>query len=141
MTCGVQGQVTTVDECNRDATKVPAALGLKSTSAPLFKVEKLFKAALLSGADLDIDKWNEATDQFVQHSTSAQEYAYTASFGERAPRAPRKRLCQSDAKGPRRYNPSGGKDQISKYMDLSKDELILARNALKDVLTQLGVGL
>ena len=37
-----------------------------------------------------------------------------------------------------RYNPSGGKDQVSKYMDLSKDELILARKALADVLTQMG---
>ena len=114
--CGQEGQVTLAAECDRDANKVPAALGLKSTDAPLFKVEKLFKAAITP--DVDIDAWNLATEQFVQHSTSAQEYAYTASFGE--------------------YNPSGGKDQVAKYMDLSKDELVLARDALRDVLKQIG---
>ena len=82
----------------------------------LRKVEKLFKAAITP--DVDIDAWNLATEQFVQHSTSAQEYAYTASFGE--------------------YNPSGGKDQVAKYMDLSRDELVLARDALRDVLKQIG---
>ena len=75
-------------------------------------------AAGESPPDVDIDAWNLATEQFVQHSTSAQEYAYTASFGE--------------------YNPSGGKDQVAKYMDLSKDELVLARDALRDVLKQIG---
>ena len=114
--CGQAGQVALAAECDRDANKVPAALGLKSTDAPLFKVEKLFKAAITP--DVDIDAWNLATEQFVQHSTSAQEYAYTASFGE--------------------YNPSGGKDQVAKYMDLSKDELVLARDALRDVLKQIG---
>jgi len=114
--CGTSGQVVTAAECDRDAKKVPAALGLTSTEAPLFKVERLFKGAL--SPDVDIDAWNTATEQFVQHSTSAQEYAYTASFGE--------------------YNPSGGKDQVAKYMDLSKEELVLARKALAEVLTQLG---
>jgi len=118
--CGVAGQVALKDECDRDANKVPGVLGMRSTEAPLFKIERTFKEILQSGdADVDIDKWNEAVDQFVQHSTSAQEYAYTASFGE--------------------YNPSGGKDQVSKYMDLSRDELKLAQNALKDVLQQLAV--
>ena len=112
----LSAQVALAAECDRDANKVPAALGLKSTDAALFKVEKLFKESL--SPDVDIDRWNAATEQFVQHSTSAQEYAYTASFGE--------------------YNPSGGKDQIAKYMALSKDELVLARDALKDVLAQLG---
>ena len=97
-------------------TKVPAALGLKYTDSPLFKVEKLFKEAL--SPDVDIDAWTLATDEFIQHSTSAQEYAYTASFGE--------------------YNPSGGKDQVAKYMDLSKNELVLARDALKSILLQAG---
>ena len=112
----IRDRVALAAECDRDANKVPAALGLKSTDAPLFKVEKLFKAAITP--DVDIDAWNLATEQFVQHSTSAQEYAYTASFGE--------------------YNPSGGKDQVAKYMDLSKDELVLARDALRDVLKQIG---
>ena len=118
--CGQAGQVTLASECDRDTNKVPAALGLKTTDHPLFKVEKLFKAAILADdGGLDIDAWNGATEAFIQHSTSAQEYAYTASFAE--------------------YNPSGGKDQVAKYMDLSKEELGLARDALKDVLTQLGI--
>ena len=116
--CGLDGQVALRDECDRDANKVPAVLGLKSTDAPLFKVERSFKAVLLSGDIDDMDKWTEATDAFVQHATSAQEYAYTASFGE--------------------YNPSGGKDQVAKYMGYSKNELKLARDALKDILQQAG---
>ena len=36
------------------------------------------------------------------------------------------------------YNASGGKDQVAKYMDLAKDELVLARDALRDVLKQIG---
>jgi len=115
--CGLSGQVALANECDRDATKVPAALGLKYTDSPLFKVEKLFKEAL--SPDVDIDAWTLATDEFIQHSTSAQEYAYTASFGE--------------------YNPSGGKDQVAKYMALSYDELMLARDALRSILKQMNV--
>ena len=112
------GQVTLKDECDMDANKVPAVLGLKSTDAPLFKIERSFKAVLLGGDVDDIDRWTAATEAFVQHATSAQEYAYTASFGE--------------------YNPSGGKDQVAKYMGYSKNELKLARDALKDILQQAG---
>ncbi|KAJ8601110.1 hypothetical protein CTAYLR_007842 [Chrysophaeum taylorii] len=113
-----QGQVTLAAECERNADKVPTALGLRSTTAPLYKIEKLFTEALQSGDVDDIDAWTSATDLYIQHSTSAQEYAYTASFGE--------------------YNPSGGKDQVAKYMELSRNELVMARDALKDVLLQLG---
>jgi len=116
--CPVE-QIALRDECERNPEKIPAALGLKSTTAPLFKVEKLFQSVVQTADFDDLDKWTEATDSFVQHSTSAQEYAYTASFGE--------------------YNPSGGKDQVAKYMELSRKELILARDALKDVLTLLNV--
>lgn len=112
-------QVALAAECVRDPDKIPTALGLRSTTAPLYKIEALFKDAIQSGDVDDIDQWTEATDGYIQHSTSAQEYAYTASFGE--------------------YNPSGGKDQVAKYMDLSKNELVLARDALKSVLTQLNV--
>ena len=66
----------------------------------------------------DDEERTAATEAFVQHATSAQEYAYTASFGE--------------------YNPSGGKDQVAKYMGYSKNELKLARDALKDILNQAG---
>ena len=152
--CGVDGQVALRDECDRDANKVPAVLGLKSTDAPLFKVERSFKAVLLSGDIDDMDKWTEATDAFVQHATSAQEYAYTASFGEHdggvrhetghlvltgGPSSPGARLASNRPPRPsRRYNPSGGKDQVAKYMDLSKNELVLARDALKSILLQAG---
>lgn len=111
-------QVALAAECERIPDKIPTALGLRSTKAPLYKIEKLFTEALQDGKVEDIDEWTTATDLYIQHSTSAQEYAYTASFGE--------------------YNPSGGKDQVAKYMELSKKELELARDALKNVLLQLG---
>lgn len=111
-------QIALAAECERLPDKIPTALGLRSTTAPLYKIEKLFTQVLQAGDVEDIDEWTNATDQYIQHSTSAQEYAYTASFGE--------------------YNPSGGKDQVAKYMDLSKKELELARDALRDVLKQLG---
>mmetsp|Transcript_17455 Transcript_17455/g.54527 ORF Transcript_17455/g.54527 Transcript_17455/m.54527 type:complete len:201 (+) Transcript_17455:22-624(+) len=111
-------QVALAAECERNPDKIPTALGLRSTTAPLYKIEKLFTAALQNGDVEDIDEWTNWTDSYIQHSTSAQEYAYTASFGE--------------------YNPSGGKDQVAKYMELSRKELLLARDALKEILLQLG---
>ncbi|KAJ1445133.1 hypothetical protein M885DRAFT_626481 [Pelagophyceae sp. CCMP2097] len=110
-------QVTLRLDCDRIADTVPRVLGLRSIEAPLFKVERTLKTILNAEDIKDIDVWTEATDQFVQHSTSAQEYAYTASFGE--------------------YNPSGGKDQVAKYMELAKTELQLARDALKQILDQI----
>ena len=114
-------QGTSGSGCPRDPGPIQEVLGLRSTTHPLFQIEKLFKVALTSGKVEDIDAWEGAIEGWTTHSPDAREFAYTASFGE--------------------YNPGGGKDTILKYIELSRESLKLARKDLGSVAEQLGFSL
>ena len=69
--------------------------------------------------DANFEEWIEATEGLASQIAKINELAYTSSFGE--------------------YNPGGGKDQIAKYLELARGEVVLMRDSLKDILTILGV--
>mmetsp|Transcript_6936 Transcript_6936/g.16995 ORF Transcript_6936/g.16995 Transcript_6936/m.16995 type:complete len:88 (+) Transcript_6936:515-778(+) len=66
-----------------------------------------------------IEEWIEATDSLATHVNNANEFAYTATFGE--------------------YNPGGGKDQVEKYLEFSRKEMELVSTDLKKVLDLLSL--
>jgi Ca2+ transporting ATPase len=110
---------TMTKEGARDADVVRKVLGLRSTADPLFQLEKLLQKSV-SKTDPDrLEEWIEATDSLNTHVNNANEFAYTAAFGE--------------------YNPGGGKDQVDKYMELSHKELQLVSSDLKKVLDLLSL--
>lgn len=91
--------------------KVRYFIGLKTTDHPLFQAEKLIAYAQDQlPDDVDFDKWIEAAEGYQSHVNKVNELAYTSSFGE--------------------YNPGGGKEQVAKYLDLAKAEVILCRDSL-----------
>lgn len=88
-------------------------LGLRTTNHPLFQVDKVLAAAADKVPDDEFETWIEATEGFQSHLNKVNELAYTSSFGE--------------------YNPGGGKEQIAKYLELAREEVVLARNSLTTI--------
>eukprot|EP00306_Pavlova_sp_CCMP459_P010302 CAMPEP_0185185660 /NCGR_PEP_ID=MMETSP1140-20130426/3466_1 /TAXON_ID=298111 /ORGANISM="Pavlova sp., Strain CCMP459" /LENGTH=193 /DNA_ID=CAMNT_0027751865 /DNA_START=19 /DNA_END=600 /DNA_ORIENTATION=- len=106
-------QETTTNEGARDADAVRKALGLRSTEDPLFQLEKVLQKAVQKTDPDRIEEWIDASDSLNTHVSNANEFAYTSAFGE--------------------YNPGGGKDQIDKYLELSRKELEGAAKDLKKI--------
>ena len=100
--------------------RVRIFMGLRTTDHPLFQADKLIsKAQDKLPDDVDFEKWIEATEGWNSHLNKVNELAYTSSFGE--------------------YNPGGGKDQIAKYLELAREEVILSRNSLQTMIELLGI--
>jgi len=97
-----------------DPDRVRLYLGLRTTTSPLFQVEKLLTAAQTKVDPDNFEQWIEAVESWNSHLNKVNELAYTSSFGE--------------------YNPGGGKDQIEKYLELAKGEVVLARASLAKVI-------
>lgn len=107
-------------ECARSPDAVRVYLGLRSTTHPLYQVEKvLTKAQDNLGDDDDIEEYISATEAWGAAVAESNSLSYTSSFGE--------------------YNPGGGKDAVEKYLQSSKEEVIKAKNALKKICTVLKV--
>lgn len=108
-------------ECERSPDNVRFYLGRRSTTHPLYQIEKVLNGKpLLDKVDPDavedfvaaVESWNTAVSQ-------ADQMAYTSIFGL--------------------YNPSGGKDNIEKYLELSRKEVVAARDALAAIIKYAGV--
>uniref|UniRef100_A0A7S0L2P2 Uncharacterized protein n=1 Tax=Coccolithus braarudii TaxID=221442 RepID=A0A7S0L2P2_9EUKA len=104
---------------NADPDRVRLFLGLRTTTHPLFQVEKILTAAQNKVDPDDFEAWIEAVEGWDSHLNKVNELAYTSSFGE--------------------YNPGGGKDQIAKYLELAREEVILARASLAKIIGLLGL--
>mmetsp|Transcript_27965 Transcript_27965/g.59643 ORF Transcript_27965/g.59643 Transcript_27965/m.59643 type:complete len:224 (-) Transcript_27965:874-1545(-) len=103
-------------ECKRNADKVRQYLGLRSTLDPLFQIEKVF-AKVRFMEDIDPDKLEaffDATEDWNSAMTMTNSMAFISQFGE--------------------YNPGGGVDQVLKFLNESKEQVILAEKALKIIL-------
>lgn len=107
-------------KCERTPTKVMDFMGYKSTNDPLFKAEKTLRRlealapAEREGDYLDaVEKWTTAADE-------ASGMAYTSSWA-----------------GPQ--NPNGGDESIEYFLDRAKQQVVTARNVLKDVIDILGL--
>lgn len=110
---------TTTKEGARNADIVRKVLGLRSTEDPLFQMDKLLKKSVTKADPDRLEEWIDATDSLSTHANNANEFAYTATFGE--------------------YNPGGGKDQVEKYLEMSRNELLLVSRDLRTIIGLLGL--
>jgi len=101
-------------ECKRDAEPVRRYMGLRSTTDPLFQIEKVFdKVKYMDDID-DIESFFAATEEWNTAVNMSNSMAFISQFGE--------------------YNPGGGKDEVKKYLDESEKQVILAQKSLKTIM-------
>jgi len=108
------------NECRKDPDKVRRYLGLRSTTDPLFQIEKVLAKAqnYITNPD-DIDDFIGAVESYIGTTSMANSMAYTSSFGE--------------------YNPGGGKDNVAKYLEESRKQVVSAYSALGTILKLTGL--
>lgn len=108
-------------ECKRDANAVRKAMGLRSTTDPLFQIEKVFdKVKYMDNLDPDkLDAFFEAAEDWNSCMAMSNSMAFISQFGE--------------------YNPGGGKDEVLKYLEESRKQVILAEKALKTIMDALDI--
>lgn len=95
-------------------------LGLRSTTDPLFQIDKVF--AKVKNMDLDpdqLDAFFEASEDWNSAMNMSNSMAFISQFGE--------------------YNPGGGKDEVLKYLNESKKQVELASKSLKTIMDCLGI--
>eukprot|EP00549_Striatella_unipunctata_P021696 CAMPEP_0118674548 /NCGR_PEP_ID=MMETSP0800-20121206/950_1 /TAXON_ID=210618 ORGANISM="Striatella unipunctata, Strain CCMP2910" /NCGR_SAMPLE_ID=MMETSP0800 /ASSEMBLY_ACC=CAM_ASM_000638 /LENGTH=167 /DNA_ID=CAMNT_0006569757 /DNA_START=229 /DNA_END=732 /DNA_ORIENTATION=- len=103
-------------ECKRDAEPVRRYLGLRSTTDPLFQIEKVFnKVKYMELEDPDkLETFFEATEEFNSAINLSNSMAFVSQFGE--------------------YNPGGGKDEVLKYLNEAKKQVVTVRDSLKVII-------
>jgi len=107
-------------ECKRDAEPVRRYMGLRSTTDPLFQIEKVFAKVKYMELDTDnLEPFFEAAEDWNAAVTMSNSMAFISQFGE--------------------YNPGGGKDEVLKYLDETQKQVILARTALEKVIKTLSL--
>jgi hypothetical protein len=111
-------------ECKRDADAIRRALGLRSTTDPLFQIEKVFAKVknmeLSDNLDLErLEAFFDATEEFNSATNMSNSMSFISQFGE--------------------YNPGGGQDQVLKYLIESKKQVEAAQKALKTICEVLNV--
>ena len=107
-------------ECKRDADPVRKYLGLRSTTDPLFQIEKTF--GKVKNMDLDPDKLDaffEASEEWNSAMNMSNSMAFISQFGE--------------------YNPGGGKDEVLKYLNEAEKQVIIAEKSLKTIMDCLDI--
>ncbi|CAM9290944.1 unnamed protein product, partial [Phaeothamnion confervicola] len=97
--------------CDKNPDIVRKYLGLRSTTDPLFQVEKVLQKAQNYIDDPDVlEEYVDAADDFQSTQAMANSMAFTSSFGE--------------------FNPGGGKDQVAKYLEQSRLQVVACQKAL-----------
>mmetsp|Transcript_31880 Transcript_31880/g.36271 ORF Transcript_31880/g.36271 Transcript_31880/m.36271 type:complete len:203 (+) Transcript_31880:166-774(+) len=102
-------------ECKRDASAVRKALGLRSTTDPLYQIDKVFNK--VKNMDMDGDKLEEffqAAEDWNSSMSLSNSMAFISQFGE--------------------YNPGGGKELVLKYLEESRTQVVIAEKALKTIM-------
>jgi Ca2+ transporting ATPase len=96
-------------------------VGLRTTDHPLFQIDKLLTTTLKNGLpdEVDPEDWVAKVEGLESSLAKINELAYTSSFGE--------------------YNPGGGKGQVRKYLDLTKEQVFVAKDCLTYFCKTLGV--
>jgi hypothetical protein len=96
---------------------------LRSTTDPLFQIEKVFaKVKDDDSGSIDLDMLDDlyaATEDWTSAINMSNSMAFISQFGE--------------------YNPGGGKDEVLKYLLESQKQVMLARDALKTICTVLRI--
>jgi hypothetical protein len=107
-------------ECKRDAEPIRRVLGLRSTTDPLFQIDKVF--VKVKNMDIDSDKLEdffEASEDWNSAMNMSNSMAFISQFGE--------------------YNPGGGKDEVLKFLLEAKIQVELAKTSLKTIMDCLGI--
>lgn len=107
-------------ECKRNADAIRKALGLRSTTDPLFQIDKVF--AKVKNMDIDPDSLEaffEASEEWDSAVSMSNSMAFISQFGE--------------------YNPGGGQDTVLKYLNESKTQVLAAQKALKTIIDVLNL--
>jgi Ca2+ transporting ATPase len=107
-------------ECKRDAEPIRRVLGLRSTTDPLFQIDKVF--VKVKNMDIDSDKLEdffEASEDWNSALTMSNSMAFISQFGE--------------------YNPGGGKDEVLKFLLEAQKQVELAKSSLKTIMVCLDI--
>ena len=109
------------DVCGRLFTAVsfPADFN-NATKDPLFQIEKVFDKVKYMDIDPDqIENFFEAAEEWNSAVNMSNSMAFISQFGE--------------------YNPGGGKDEVLKYLEEARKQVITAKGALKKIIDALGL--
>ena len=106
--------------CTRDPIIVQSYMGYKSMNDPLFKAgDLMLRASSLCKTDADFDKLEQLMDKWNKKADAGNVMAYVSSWGE--------------------ANPGGGQDEIARYLEKSRKEVVESANLLKSIMDLLGV--
>ena len=106
--------------CTRDPIIVQSYMGYKSMNDPLFKAgDLMLRASSMVKSDADFEKYNAAMDKWTEKADSGNVMAYVSSWGE--------------------ANPGGGQDEIARYLEKSRKEVVQSANLLKTIMDILSI--
>mmetsp|Transcript_120156 Transcript_120156/g.234070 ORF Transcript_120156/g.234070 Transcript_120156/m.234070 type:complete len:223 (+) Transcript_120156:33-701(+) len=110
---------TTDKDGERTPDSVRAYLGLRSTTDPLFNLEKMLVKATDQVDGKMIDDFQGAIETWSTQVAEANSAAFISSYGE--------------------YNPGGGKDTIARYLEKSKINVQKCKESLQVIGKSLGL--
>lgn len=100
--------------CIRDPVIVQAYMGYKSMDDPLFRAgDLMLRASPRIESDADFDKFTLLLERWNLKADDGNVMAYVSSWGE--------------------ANPGGGQDEIARYLEKSRKEVVLAADLLKEI--------
>ena len=106
--------------CTRDPIIVQSSMGYKSMNDPLFKAgDLMLRASSMVKSDADFERYNAAMDKWTEKADAGNVMAYVSSWGE--------------------ANPGGGQDEIARYLEKSRKEVVQSANLLKTIMDILGI--
>ncbi|KAL1528646.1 hypothetical protein AB1Y20_010019 [Prymnesium parvum] len=118
--------------CTRDPLVVQAYMGYKSMNDPLFRAgDLMLRASSRIESDEDFEVYNTAMERWNNKADSGNVMAYVS---RRAPTC--SHLCcvrWGEA------NPGGGQDEIARYLEKSRKEVVESAEILKTIIDCLGI--
>lgn len=102
-----------VPSCKRTPEKVRSYLGLKSTTDPLFNLDKVLLKVTDAVDPNYADDFSEALEKWTDAIAGGNAEAYVSSFGE--------------------YNPGGGTATVEKYLERSRENVLKAKGYLETI--------
>jgi len=106
--------------CVRDPVIVQAYMGYKSMEDPLYRAgDLMLRASSLVQTDAEFERYNDAMEKWNLKADSGNVLAYVSSWGE--------------------ANPGGGQDEIARYLEKSRKEVVESKKLLKVILDCLKV--
>ena len=107
--------------CIRDPVIIQSYLGMKSMKDPLFKADEVMLRGQELVDDKKADEYIAAVDRWVEKVDECNVMAFTSSWGA--------------------ANPGGGRDNVERYLERSRKNVLETTASLKTVLTLLKVPL